>query len=149
MLCGSTRHRRQNTEYQLERLLGSLLPPAPHTAGPVIGRSRLSPPTLQPKSHLYISRKGIARPRCQLPHLCVCERVYIFPGSVHIFSFSRIGSWEYINRSKTHECRNWDYASRFRFWEYLFNVENNLEHNSFCKNKTTRPTRHCTLHNSC
>jgi hypothetical protein len=31
-------------------------------------------------------------------------------GSVHILSCSRIGdrSWEYINRSQTHECGNWD-----------------------------------------
>jgi hypothetical protein len=29
---------------------------------------------LQRKSHLCISRKGIARPKSQFPHSCVCER---------------------------------------------------------------------------
>ncbi len=46
---------------------------------------------LQRKSHLCFPRKGIARPQSQFPHSCVCERFYIFPGSVHIFSCSRIG----------------------------------------------------------
>ncbi len=38
--------------------------------------------------------------------------IYIFPGSVHIFSCSRISrpivGILYINRSQTHECVNWD-----------------------------------------
>ena len=37
LLC--VRHRRQNTEYLLERLLGSLFTPTPATEGPIIGRS--------------------------------------------------------------------------------------------------------------
>jgi hypothetical protein len=45
--------------------------------------------TLQRKSHLCISRKGIARLQSQFPHSCVWER---FIGSVHIFSSSKIGS---------------------------------------------------------
>ncbi len=37
---------------------------------------------------------------------------YIFPGSVHIFpaAESADGSWEYKNRSQTHECGNWDWG---------------------------------------
>jgi hypothetical protein len=30
--------------------------------------------TLRRKPHLYIPRKGIARPQSQFPHSCVCER---------------------------------------------------------------------------
>ncbi len=39
--------------------------------------------------------------------------IYLFPGSIHIFSCSRIGRpivGLYINRAQTHECRNWDRA---------------------------------------
>ncbi len=38
------------------------------------------------------SKKGIARPQSQFPHPCVSERIFIFPGSVHIFSCNRKGS---------------------------------------------------------
>jgi hypothetical protein len=30
--------------------------------------------------------------------------------------------WEYINRSHTHECGNWDVAAQFLFWEYLLQI---------------------------
>jgi len=30
--------------------------------------------TLQRKSHLFIPKKGIARPQSQFPHSCICER---------------------------------------------------------------------------
>ncbi len=58
------------------------------------GTSYLTPPkavvnmALQQKSHLCIYRNGIARPQSQFPHSCA---IYIFPGSVHIFSCSIIG----------------------------------------------------------
>jgi hypothetical protein len=45
--------------------------------------------TLQWNPHLCIPRKEIALPQSQfLPHTCA---IHIFPGSVHIFSCSRIG----------------------------------------------------------
>ncbi len=51
---------------------------------------RLVSNTLQRKSHLCIPFLGIARPQSQFPHIHVSV-IYIFPGSVHIFSCSRIG----------------------------------------------------------
>ncbi len=47
---------------------------------------------------------GIARPQSQFSHTCV-------PGSVHIFPPAEKAdpSWEYIIRSQTHECGNWDW----------------------------------------
>ncbi len=39
------------------------------------------------------------------------------------FSCSRIGRpYKYINRSRKHECRNWDWAAKFLFWEYLLQI---------------------------
>ncbi len=48
--------------------------------------------------------------------------IYIFPGSVHIFSYSRIGrSIEGIMyRSQTHECGNLDCGRKILFWKYVF-----------------------------
>jgi hypothetical protein len=49
--------------------------------------------------------------------------IYIFPESVHIFSCGRElvdRSWEYINRSQTHECGNWDWGRTIPFLEYCF-----------------------------
>jgi hypothetical protein len=66
------------------------------------------------------SQKRISRP----PFLCLWA-IYIFPGSVNIFSCSRIGrpSVQYINCSQTHECE-WKLglAAQFLFWEYLFRI---------------------------
>ncbi len=57
--------------------------------------------------------------------------IYIFPGSVHMFLAAQLGdrSWEYINRSQTHECGNWDcgraipflgiFVSNFRYWFFV------------------------------
>ncbi len=46
---------------------------------------------LKRKSHLCIPFLGIARPQTQFLHSCVCCAIYINPGSVHIFSCSRVG----------------------------------------------------------
>jgi hypothetical protein len=45
--------------------------------------------------HIHVSRERL---------------IYSHAGSVHIFSCSRIGRpiVEYINRSQTHVCENWD-----------------------------------------
>jgi hypothetical protein len=54
-------------------------------------------------------------PEKEFPHSCVCERF------TSIYSHDRSGcsaagnmwvdrSWEYINRSQTHECGNWDWG---------------------------------------
>ncbi len=74
---------------------------------------------LQRKSHLCIPFLGIARPQPQFQHSCVCE---LFIGiGLHISSAEMADrSWEYINRSQTHECGNWDCHPLFLFWEYLF-----------------------------
>ncbi len=56
--------------------------------------------------------------------------IYIVPGSVYIFppAEKADGLWEYINRSQTHECGNWDwdpdipflgiFVSKFRYFVF-------------------------------
>ncbi len=71
----------------------------------------------QRKSHLCIPRKLIAQPQSQFPHSCVCER---FICSQDRSAFSATGKyvdrfWEYINRSQTHECGNWDWGRAIVF----------------------------------
>jgi hypothetical protein len=53
-----------------------------------------------------IPRKGISGSQSQFPHSCVCER------SVSLFYWRKDvdQSWDYINRSQTHECWNWDWG---------------------------------------
>ncbi len=45
-------------------------------------------------------------------HSYICEKFYLFPGSVCLFCCREKQyvdqSWEYIDRSQTHECGNWD-----------------------------------------
>ncbi len=43
--------------------------------------------------------------------------IYIFPGSVYIFPPAEQAdpSWEYIIRSQTHECGNWDWGPYIPF----------------------------------
>ncbi len=56
-----------------------------------------------------IHRKGIARPQSQFPYSCVCERfIYSHDRSAYSAAGKYVDrSWVYINRSQTHECRNW------------------------------------------
>ncbi len=50
--------------------------------------------------------------------------IYIVPGAVYIFPPAEKAdrSWEYINRTQTHECGNWDWGPDILFWEYLFSA---------------------------
>jgi hypothetical protein len=50
-------------------------------------------------------------------HVSVSDLQYIFPGSVHIFPPAEKAdlSWEYIIRSQTHECGNWDWGPGIPF----------------------------------
>ncbi len=64
-----------------------------------------------------IPRKGILWPQSQFPRSCVCEQ---FIYSHDRPSYSAAGkyedrSWEYINRSHTHECGNWDWSRAVPF----------------------------------
>ncbi len=71
------------------------------------------------KLETKIPRKGIVRPQSQFPHSWICERF--------IYSHNRSGysaagkyvdqSWEYIKRSQTHECGNWDWDRAIPFLE--------------------------------
>ncbi len=64
---------------------------------------------LRPKFHIYVS---------------VCDFLYAQDWPTY-FPAAELAdrSWEYKNRSQTHECRNWDsVAAQFLFWEYLFRI---------------------------
>ncbi len=70
-------------------------------------------PTLQRKSYLRTQKRNWAS--SQFPHSCVCER-FIFPGSIHIFSCSRIG-----RKYKSVLCLcsayiQWDYSQADPIW---------------------------------
>ncbi len=63
------------------------------------------------KFETNIPRKGISGPQYQFP-MCLWAN-YIFPRWVCLFCWSKKNvdwSWEYINRSKTHECGNWGWS---------------------------------------
>ncbi len=88
--------------------------------------------TLQ--SRLYIPFLGIARPQSQFLHSCVCERFIHSQdrSTLHIFPPAETAapSWEYIIRSQTHECGNWDWSPDIpflgifasNFWHFFFAV---------------------------
>jgi hypothetical protein len=50
--------------------------------------------------------------------------IYIFPESVHIFPPAGTADpwWEYIIRSQTHECGNWDWGPDIPFLGLLFQI---------------------------
>jgi hypothetical protein len=67
--------------------------------------------------------------------------IYIFPGSVHIFSCSRIGRpivrILYINSSQTHECGNWNWSCAIPF---LGIFVSNFQYRIFAVRSTGRST---------
>jgi hypothetical protein len=72
-----------------------------------------------------IPRKGIARPKSQFPHSCICER-FLFSHDQSAYSAAG-NMWTgntYINHSQTLECGNWDWdraVSRkgIHKWDFL------------------------------
>ncbi len=68
------------------------------------------------KFETNIPRKGIVWPRSQFTFMCLWQ-IYIFPQSVCLFCCWKYVDWsrEYINRSQTHECGNWDWSRAIPF----------------------------------
>jgi hypothetical protein len=64
------------------------------------------------KCETNIPRKGTVRPQSQFPHACVCEQfIYSHDRSAYSAAGKYVNrSWEYINRSQTHECGHWDWG---------------------------------------
>jgi hypothetical protein len=63
------------------------------------------------KLETNIPRKEIARPQSQFPHSCVRQGLYIPTIDLLILLQQYVDrSWEYINRSYTHECGNCDWG---------------------------------------
>ncbi len=64
------------------------------------------------KFETNIPRKGISGPQSQFPHILCLWASYIFPRWVCLFCWRKYvdRSWEYVNRSQTHECGNWDWG---------------------------------------
>jgi len=56
-----------------------------------------------------IPRKGITGVSFPISTFMRLWAIYIFPRSVSLFCWRKYAdrSWDYINRSKTHECWNW------------------------------------------
>ncbi len=61
---------------------------------------------------------GVSVPISTFMRLCA---IYIFPRSVCLFCWRKYvdRSWDYINRSQTHECGNWAEAALFPEKEYI------------------------------
>ncbi len=72
--------------------------------------------TLQRRFRLYIPFLGIAASAPIFTFMCLWA-IYIFPGSVYIFPPAEKAdpAWEYIIRSQTHECGNWDWGPDIPF----------------------------------
>jgi hypothetical protein len=71
-----------------------------------------------------IPRKGIVWPQSQFPHSCVCEQfIYSHDRSAYSAAGKNVDwSGEYINRSQTHECGNWDWGWAIHEWDFLCSV---------------------------
>jgi hypothetical protein len=79
------------------------------------GEERSSAKTQYRKFETNIPRNGIAGPQSQFPHSCLCERfIYSHDRSAYSAAVKDVDRfWEYIKRSQTHECGNWDRAIPF------------------------------------
>jgi hypothetical protein len=91
--------------------------------------SNLFSPTLQ-RHNIENPGKGIAGPRSQFPHSCVCERfLYSHDRSAYSATGKYVDrSWEYINRSQTHECGNREWGRAIPFpgmhkWDFICSVQ--------------------------
>ncbi len=81
-----------------------------------------------------IPREGIAWPQSQFAHSCVCER-FTYSHDRSAFPVGKYvdRSWEYINRSQTHECGNWDWGRAIPFlgihtWDFVAVCKHRLTH---------------------
>ncbi len=97
-------------------------------------------------------------PPSSYTHLC---EIYIFPGSGSAYSAAGQyvdQSWEYINRSQTHECGNWYRGRAFprkgiHKWDFRWSVQHDtssvLLHNSgYCSSCVTKPCLPSTMDHS-
>ncbi len=80
-----------------------------HTTGNFI-ETPYTAKVLNRKFETYIPRKGTAR--LQFQFICTFMFLCRFKYFHHRSAYSAAGdrSWEYINRSQTHECENWDWG---------------------------------------
>ncbi len=97
-------------------------------------------PLTATKIPFMYSQKRIAGPQFQFPHLWACERYTYsqdqstyFPAAEYADRF-----WEYVNRSQTHECGNWDWGSAIPF---LGLFVSNFRYYVFAVASSTAPQR--------
>jgi hypothetical protein len=66
----------------------------------------------------YSQKRNYAATVLLIPTFMFLWAIYIFPWSVCLFCCRKIEgprTWEYIDRSQTHECGNWDWGNAIPF----------------------------------
>ncbi len=65
-----------------------------------------------PRNEIVISKTKLQCSVSQFLHSYICERfIYFQDQSTYFAAWKYVDqSWEYINRSQTHECGNWDWG---------------------------------------
>ncbi len=65
-----------------------------------------------PKIWNKYSQKRNTGPQSQFLHSCICERIIYSHDGYAFFCWRKYvdRSWDYINRSQTHECGNWGWV---------------------------------------